>query len=195
MPNRRDDQRNYRGGSRRPRPVIEFKEIDKWLLVRNIADRARESGKSYVELRIDMERPQFKDKTKGYFRLNTLIVVDERSSLRLNTSALGILRKFFHDHDEDVDDAIAEVRRKNARIDERLLKEASQDRYRGLDTDPNDPNLRANVRDDDEDDDEEEGARPLELDEEPEPEEDGKSQPATESGSEVQSRRRTRRAP
>lgn len=135
----RRDRRDYRGNDRRPRSTTEFKEIDHWMQIRNIVDRARESGKSYVELCIDMERPEFKDGTQGYYRINTLIQVDERFSLRLSTSALGVLRRFFHEHDEDILDAVAEVRRKNARIDDRMADEQARNRFEGLDRDANSP--------------------------------------------------------
>jgi hypothetical protein len=148
-------------------------------MIRKIADRARESGKSFAEMRIDMERPEFSDGTLGYFRLNTLIVIDERSSLRLNTSALGIIRRFFHEHDEDIQEAIAEVRRRNARIDDRLQDEPQRDRFRGLDRDPGDGR---------------DGRAQGPSAEEEEPDDEGGEQPTPEN-QEPQARRRTRRAP
>lgn len=179
------DRRDYWSNDRRHRPTTEFKEIDHWTQIRNIVDRARESGKSYVELRIDAERPEFTDGTHGYYRLNTLIQVDERFSLRLSTSALAVLRRFFYEHDEDIMRAVTKVRRMNALIDEMLADEQDRNRFEGLDQDADAPD--------------QEGEEADELEgEEPEGEEAATVEeipPAVSEAGVTPGRRRKRRAP
>jgi hypothetical protein len=108
--------------------MADKKEVAHWRHIKKIARYTNGA----IELRIDMERPEFTDHTLGYYRLNTLIVVDGRASMRLNTRALGSLWRFFREYDADISDALTEVRKTNGRINEGLPEGDAPDRFHDL---------------------------------------------------------------
>lgn len=112
----------------------EHKTIDYWETVKTVVNKEKEMRRGRVILNIVVQRPVFVGGEMGYYRLSTFLKVNDRF-LRLGTKELEILSGFFADSQENILDAVDEIRKRNDKIEdifEEYNSNAPKDRFRAL---------------------------------------------------------------